>query len=192
MKVKMLGLVTLLMATMAFAASTASATTLEVGGVTKNQSVTLLASLEPGTSFVFSRTDGSLANTCTEAHFHGSTSSPFTGTRVTGALTTKFFAKCSSPVTVHKSGQFFIEHIAGTTNGTLYFENTEVTVQTPFGNPVNCRSGEGTDVGKVTGVSSGNATVDFDAVFNCGFLLPSATMKGVFWVTSPGGFGVSA
>lgn len=193
MKAKLIGAAALsALALLAIGASTASATTLEVNGVTKNEPVTILASLEPGTSFVVTRTDGFLLNTCLNSHFHGATAAPYTGSRVTGPLTTKFYGECVFPVVVHKPGQFYIEHIAGTTNATLFFENTEVTVSTAMGVTVNCKSGQGTDVGKLTGAQAGLATVDFHAIFNCGFLLPSATLAGSYWVTSPAGLGVSA
>lgn len=192
MNLRLFGLIGLsALALAVLAAPSAWATTLEVNGVTKAQSVTILASLEPETSVVFSRTDGTAANTCRESHFHGSTST-FTGSKVTGALTTKYFAKCDFAITTHKPGQFYIEHIAGTTDGTVYFENTEITVETAFGFTVNCKSGEGTHVGRLTGKSSGLATFHFHATFNCGFLLPSATWAGKYWITSPGGLGVSA
>jgi hypothetical protein len=67
----------------------------------------------------------------------------------------------------------------------------EWTISTAFGT-VNCKTGTGTDLGTLTGVSSGNATMHINAVLNCGFLLPSATFKGTYTVTSPSGLGVTA
>lgn len=61
----------------------ASATTLEVEGVTKNEAVTIVGSLD-NTSATLSRTDGSFANTCTEFAIEGAAVSPFTGTKVSG------------------------------------------------------------------------------------------------------------
>jgi hypothetical protein len=188
---KMLGLAAVAaLAFTAFAASSASATTLEVGGVTQNGAVTISASLEPGTSATLARTDGTLANTCTASTIHGTTS-VFTGTKVTGPASSLTLEACTRLVTVHKAGQLYLEHETGTTNGTLFSENAEITVSTSFGT-VNCKTGTGTDIGTLTGVASGSATLHFDAVLNCGFLLPSATLKGVYTVTSPQGIGVSA
>jgi hypothetical protein len=110
---------------------------------------------------------------------------------VTGALSSLTFGSCTRPVTVHKAGQLYVEHVAGTTNGTVFSENTEVTVGTPFGT-VNSKTGAGTDIGTLTGVNSGSATLDINGVLNCGFLLPSALWGGTYVVTSPAGFGVSA
>nr|MDQ2630074.1 hypothetical protein [Actinomycetota bacterium] len=72
------------MAMTAIVAGSASATVLEVEGSTWQESVTISASLASGTSAVLSRTDGSLANTCTTSSVAGSTSSPFIGATVTG------------------------------------------------------------------------------------------------------------
>ncbi|HEX6205297.1 MAG TPA: hypothetical protein VFZ29_05765 [Solirubrobacterales bacterium] len=178
------------MALAAFTAGNAAATVLEVEGQNWLESVEINASLETGTSATLARTDGSLANTCTSSTVAGATSSPFTGEQVTGALSSLTFASCSETVTVDAKGQLFVKHIAGTTNGTVFSENAEVTVKTPFGNEVNCKTGTGTDIGTLTGVKSGNATMDINAVLNCGFLLPSATWKGAYTVTSPTGLGV--
>jgi hypothetical protein len=215
---KILGLAAVAaLALTAFAASSASATTLEVGGVKQTGAVTIEASLATGTKAVLSRTDGSLANECTESVTHGTTT-VFTGSVVTGPLTGHThqertegrmgltFGNCTRPVTVHDPGTLSIEHkpveivedpdgkkteIATPTNGTVFSENAEVTVSTPFGT-VNCKTGAGTDIGTLTGVKEGHATMHINAVLNCGFLLPSALWRGTYTVTSPTGLGVVA
>ncbi|HEY5942305.1 MAG TPA: hypothetical protein VIT89_05515 [Solirubrobacterales bacterium] len=188
---KMLGIAAVAaMALTAFAASSSGATTLEVGGVPKNEKVEITASLKSGTSTTLSRTDGSLANTCTASHLSGSTESPFTGTRVTGPVSSLSFSSCDRPVTVDKAGKLYVEHIAGTTNGTVFSEEAEVTVGSIFGT-LTCRTFEGTDIGTLTGGKEGHATLHIDAVLNCGFAVPSATWKGTYTVTSPTGLGVT-
>lgn len=177
----------------AFVSGSASATTLEVGGVTQNQAVAGSASIAAGNTVVLSRTDGTLANTCTASTVQGTSSSPFTGTKVTGAVSALSFSGCSAGnPTVHKAGQGYVEHESGTTNGNGFSENAEVTVPTSLGFTVSCTTGAGTKVNTVTGVAAGNATVHVNAVLNCGFLLPSASLKGTYTVTSPTGLGVSA
>ncbi|HEX6206569.1 MAG TPA: hypothetical protein VFZ29_12255, partial [Solirubrobacterales bacterium] len=121
---------------------TASATVLEVAGTPKNEAVTLTASLQSASSLTLARTDGSLANTCTESHLHGTTESPFTGTKVTGALSSLSFSSCVRPVTVHKAGKLYVEYIPGTTNGTVFSEEAEITVGSPFGT-LNCKTNAG-------------------------------------------------
>lgn len=190
---KMLGLAAgATMALMAFAVGSASATTLEIGGTTQNKSIEITGSLSSGTSAIMGNTSGTTVKTCTGGSGAGSTTSPFTGTSVSGVEGAVEGASCSgSESTVHKKGTVKIEHISGSTNGTIISSGAEVTVPTTLGT-VNCKSGEGVDVGVLTGKASGQATVHVNAVVNCGFLLPSATMKGSGVVTGPEGLGVSA
>ncbi len=164
---KMLGLAAVAaMSFMAFAAGSASATTLEVNGVTQNQAVTITASAD--TSITLARTDGSFANTCTESHVHGETESPFTAAGeirapLTGhkdgrpASSGLSFGKCTNAVTVHKPGTLDISHIASTTNGTVFSEEAEWTTGSPFGT-LNCKTGETTHIGTLTGVDGTPAT----------------------------------
>ena len=172
-------------------AGNASATTVEVGGSPKSDKLEITASLESGTSIVLARTDGSLASTCTASHLSGSIEAPYTGTVVTGPISSLSFSSCTRPVTVHKAGKLYFEHISGTTNGTVFSEEAEITFSTAFGT-VNCKTNAGTDIGTLTGVKEGNATLHINAVLNCGFLLSSASWKGAYTVTSPSGLGVTA
>ncbi|MDQ2629520.1 MAG: hypothetical protein M3Y75_00905 [Actinomycetota bacterium] len=183
--------VTAMAALVVFGAGSASATTMEVGGVTQNQSVTTLGSVKASSSMVLSRTDGSLANTCTEFVIEGKSLSPFTGTRVSGSGTTLAFGGCTRPVTAHATGLLHGEHIAGTTDGTMTSSGAEVTVGSPFGT-LNCKTGAGVDIGRLTGTATGHAELHINAVINCGFLVPSATMKADVTVTSPTGAAASA
>jgi hypothetical protein len=119
-KLKALGLAAVAaMVFTAFAASSASATTLEVGGVSQNSAVAIEMSLKSGTSTTWSRTDQVLAGTCTASAVAGSTVTPFTGTTVTGPISSLSFTSCTRTVTVHKAGTLHVEHIASTTNGTV-------------------------------------------------------------------------
>jgi hypothetical protein len=188
---KMLGLAGLAaMALTAFiGAGTASATTLEVGGVTQNSSVSISATLKAGTSAALRDTLGLLANTCTTSEVAGSTESPFSGTTVTGKVSSLKFSNCSDPVTVHQNGSLHVQHITGTTNGTVSSSGAEVTADGPFGY-LNCRTGSGTHLGTLTGVGSGNATMDVNAIVDCAPI--SARWVATYTVTSPAGLGVSA
>lgn len=181
------------MALTAFGVSSASATTLEVGGTAKTQSVAFSASLAAGSSTVWRFTGGSFINTCTAAQMSGATSSPFTATAVGGPLTTLSFANCSeNPVIAHNGGSLTFERIAGTTNATVRSSGTELTTASVFGT-VTCKTGTGTDIGVLTGASSGDhATLDINAVMECGPLpfLVSALWQGTYTVTTPTGLGV--
>ena len=187
---KMLGIAAVAAMSFAAFAASASATTLEVGGTAKNEKVEITSSLLSGSSTELSRTDGSLANECSESHVNGSTESPYTGSKVTGSISSLSFSSCIRPVTVHKAGKLYVEHIASTTNGTVSSEEAEVTVGSPFGT-LNCKTSAGVDIGTLTGKKEGNATLDVNAVLNCGFLVPSASWKGTYEVTSPAGLGVT-
>ncbi|HEX6204602.1 MAG TPA: hypothetical protein VFZ29_02185 [Solirubrobacterales bacterium] len=189
---KMLGLAAVAaMAFTAFAASSASATTLEVGGVTQAGSVTIKATAEQSISLA--RTDGSFANTCTESEVEGATTIK-TGAAVTGPISKLTFNKCTFGVEVVDPGKLEIVHIAGTTDGTVYSENATVRTGSVFGN-LHCVTGDTTHIGTLTGVDGTPATfatMHISAVLNCGFLVPSATWKGSYTVTSPHNLGVSA
>lgn len=176
------------MAMAAFTAGSASATTLEVGGVAKNESVTIEASLASGTSIVMSRTDGSLANTCTSSAIAASTVSPFSTEDVGGPISTLTFENCTRPVTVHKAGALTFRKIPGTTNLTVFWGEAEVTVGSPFGT-LNCKPGAHTHIGVLTGRWILLGTYHLEIVLNCGFLVPSAKWTGTYTVTSPEGLG---
>lgn len=189
-QLKKLGMAALgAMALMAIVAGTASATTFETTGITENGEITVTASKKSGTSGVLSRTDGSLANTCTSEHVHYRTTSY---TPVPRAPVQQWaLAGCTRPVTVDQAGEFSFELIAGTTNATVISSNAEITVSTPFGT-VNCKTGTGTDLGVLIGVAAGNASMEINSVLNCGFLLPSASYVSKWVITGPHGLGVTS
>lgn len=183
---KMLGFAAMAsMALTAIFAGSASATTLEAGGVTQNGSLSGTASLQSGASAVLSRTDGTLANTCTTSNIGFGTVSPFTGSTVGGPISEMTFGSCGKePLVVHTPGSLTIAWTSGT-NGTVTSAGAEITVPTSLGFTVNCKTGTGTHFGTLTGVSEGNATMDVKTVVNCGFLLPSATLGMTYTITGP-------
>jgi hypothetical protein len=169
--------------------SATAATSLEVGGAPKNEAVAIKASA--GGSLLLSATAGGFANTCTESTVEGSTEAPFSGATVGGKVSSLTFAKCTNePVTVDSAGTLTVENISGTTNGTIRSNGAKVTTGSPFGS-LTCTT-SGTDLGTLTGVASGKATIDVNAVLNCGFFLPSAKWEGSYTVTSPEGLGVTS
>lgn len=179
------------MALMAVAAGSASATTIGVTGVAQTKSVTITSSIAAGGSALLKSTSGFSENTCTQSTVSGATSSPFTGTTVTGGVSTLSFSNCTNPVTVHKGGTLHISHTSGT-NGTLTSSGAEVTSwSTAIGEYVNCKTGAGTHLGTLTGVKHGEAIMHINAVLNCGFWLPSAQWQGTYTVTTQG-IGVEA
>jgi hypothetical protein len=179
------------MVLMAIGAGTASATTLEVKGVKQTGAVETKFSLEAGASLKLVKTDGTFVFTCTESSIAGKTST-FTGTAVSGPISSFTFLKCTSePIVFDKAGSLSVESITGTTNGTVKWSGGELTLPTPFGT-INCKSGEGTDMGTLTGKATGQATWDLKAVMNCGILAPSVIWEGAYVATSPEGLGVTS
>jgi hypothetical protein len=189
--IKMLGLAALsAMALMAFAAGSASATTLEVGGVAKNSSVTLSASLVSGSSAVLRQTSNDFVDTCTTSTVGGKTEGSFTGAAVSGKATVAF-GNCTHETKVDNGGTISVEH-AGGTNGTVRSSGASVTVQsTTFGATLNCTTNN-THLGTLTGSAAGHASLKVNAVVNCGFFVPSAKWEAEYTVTSPTGLGVVA
>jgi hypothetical protein len=190
---KMLGVAAMAaMALMAVVgAGTASATTLETTGVTANESISITATLKAGTTLrLLSTGTGITYNTCTGSTVAGSTT-VFTGPTVSGPITTLDFGPCNNSVTPQKNGTLSVQHIAGTTNGTLRSSGAEVLSFSPtFGTYLNCRTGEGTHLGTLTGSKHLHAEMHINAVLDCGIV--SAEWIGTYIVTSPTGLGVSA
>lgn len=176
-------------ALMGLGANSASATTLEVGGVPKNEPVATTFSLAPGTELVMKVTAGWLQNKCTTSHMQGTSTSPFSGPTLSVPLTTFTVAGCTYATTIDKAGMLEVEWISGT-NGAVYSSETQVTFGTPIGT-VNCKFSK-TRIGTLTGAASGHAVLDVLAVASCGFAFPSLVLEGKYVVTSPTGLGVTA
>lgn len=184
---KILGLAAVAAMALMAIASTASATTLEIKGVAQNSSVELVSSLEKGTTATLQTTDKStLVDTCTGSEVKGKTEGTFTGNVIGGKVSSLTFTGCSHTTDVINPGKLTVSHIAGTTNGTVTSDEAEVTVtSTTFGASLVCATGAGVDIGTLTGVKEGSATMDIKGVINCGFFIPSALWEGSYTVTTP-------
>jgi hypothetical protein len=185
---KLLGLVVVaaMAQTALLGAGSASATTIEITGVTQNGAITNTISQKPGTSSVIRDTFGFSSNTCTQFHTHGTTSS-FTGAAALAPATSLEFANCTGSVTVHSPGVFRFEWTSGT-NGTVSSSGAEITTASPFGT-LNCKTGEGTHLGTVTGVASGQAEFDINANFSCSGI--SSRWEASTIITVPHNFAIS-
>lgn len=172
-------------------ASKASATTLEIGGVAQNKSVSLETTFSVGGSFLITDTSTVIANTCTSSALKGSTSSPFSGSVIAGPFTSMSWTNCTEGnPTVDAAGSFIIERIGATTNGTVRWTGTKVTVPSPFG-PLTCTTSN-TDIGTFTGVASTSAhgIIDVSAVIAC-TVIGTARWTGQYLFTVPTGLGVT-
>jgi hypothetical protein len=189
---------------MALGASSASATTLEVGGVAQSKSIEIRAWLEENTSFRMENTSGDVFNTCTSSELRIVTLEPFTASApgakwVGGPVTNLTFGNCTNEsVAVDNRGNLSFEWTSGT-NGTVRWSGASITVSSIFGSTLNCTTNL-THIGTLTGVTKStevnytvkHATLDVNAVLNCGFLMPSARWTGSYTVISPTGFGITA
>jgi hypothetical protein len=174
-------------------ASTAVATTLEIAGVSQTTDVTFKGSLE--NSSILTDTANTFANTCIASDITAVDSTATTGAAVSGPIESLTASNCThGPVVVDKLGTFSIERIGSITNGTVRMSGSQWTVPATVGGStviVNCTTSN-TDIGTLTGTKSGTATLDVNAVLNCGFFLPSAKWVGSYIVTSPAGLGVTS
>jgi hypothetical protein len=180
---KILGVVAVAaLALMAFA-GTASATTLKTNGVTQTGSVTISASLSG--SATLKDTSGTFANTCTESAVGGSTTT-FTGSAVSGPISTLSFNKCThEKVVVDEMGSLSVTVIGSGPNGTVSSTGAKVTVPvTILGSVVTATcTTSSTDIGTLTGTTSGTSVMDINAVLGCGSVLPSAKWEGKYNIT---------
>jgi len=189
---KMSGAAVLLAALSTLAvASNATATTLEVGGVTQAGAVAITATLASGTTATLKTTSGTFLDTCTSSEIKGTTFSPYTASAVGGGLSTLTFNNCTHTTHVIFPGAFAVGWTAGT-NGQVASSGAEVEVETTtFGVVLDCTT-VADIIGNITGTASGHATLDVNAVIDCGFFVPSAKWEGSYTVTSPTGLGVEA
>jgi hypothetical protein len=175
------------MALMAFGAGTASATKLYGSGVALGVGTELKGSLTGSASLT--TTEGTVLNTCTGSALAGKTTTAggaaetVKGTVATSALT---WSGCTNTVTTLEGGELEVHHVTGTTNGTLTAKGFKVTVQTPFGSCV-FTAATGTHMGTLTGSTTGNATMDVNAVVTreSGLCPSSAKWVANYAVTSP-------
>jgi hypothetical protein len=174
------------MALCGIAAGTASATTLSVGGVKQNKAVSFTSSLASGTSMILKDEFGTTTDTCSQSSLAGSTEGTFTAATVGGKASTFSFGNCTHKTTVLKIGKVTFRWLFGIFLTISFDEFEWKTVSTFFGAEATCKTGTGTDIGTVTGVESGNATIHVNATVNCG-ILGNASWTGTYSVSSPSG-----
>lgn len=177
----------------AFGVGSASATTLELGGKTQNNSVEINARVETYQSTIIKDTFGFSSNTCAESRLRGATESPYSGSTVTASLWSMTFGSCQrEPVTVHFPGTMHLAHISGTTNGTVTLSGSQFTTGSPFGT-LTCSTGAGTHIGTLTGTGGGISsfsTLHVNATLTCSGI--SSKWEGTYVTTWAEGLGVSA
>jgi hypothetical protein len=172
-------------------AGTASATTLYVGGVAQNKSVSGVATLTSGSTAVLKDESGTTTDTCNTAQVSGSTVSPFSGTTVGGPVSSLSISGCTHTTKVLKNGSSKID-----ASGNVTSAEAEVTVvSTVFGISAVCKTGTGTKAGTFSGTNDttkhATVVVDVTGTLDCGLLGKSSVTANVT-VTSPTGLNVGA
>jgi len=174
-------------ALMAFAASSASATTLKSGGVTITE---IEASLTG--SAKLTETGGTVLDTCTVGGISGKTNAD-TAIELKGVDVVSWGAKgagCTQTTDTLNNGTFGITWIAGTNSGTVKSYGAEVTVE--VGGIFSCvygTSATGTTLGTLVGSEVGNATlsINVSVQFKSGppFCPQSTVWMAEYKVTKP-------
>ncbi|HET8955346.1 MAG TPA: hypothetical protein VFN18_06785 [Solirubrobacterales bacterium] len=184
---KISGALAVLTVLMMAGASSASATTLTVGGVKQNGSVAITATLTKGTSLDLGDSLGQKI-TCTGSEIKAKTEGTFTGTSVGGNVSALDFTGCTDSVFVLSRGSLSVTWTKGS-NGTVSLAGTEITIfSTAIGVSAICKTGIGTAIGTLTG-SSGASTIDVNAGLSCG-ILGNVSWTASYTVTTPNALGV--
>jgi hypothetical protein len=189
---KILVVVTAALGLMTFA-GTASATTLATKGAATNASEAVKATVAAGASLLMTDTFGTAYNTCSTSTIEWRTTSPFTVAdpgKVAGPVEVVSWSNCTEGnPTVDLKGSLLVQHVVGTTNGTVVSNGTKITMPSLFGN-LTCTT-ENTDLGTLNGKKEGSATLTINAVVAC-TVLGTTRWSGTYTITSPSNLGIEA
>jgi hypothetical protein len=176
-------------------AGIASATKLYSNDAPLSKGTTINAVLKAGTEAVVKT--GFFNMACGESTAHGVTSTTGGASEaVKGNISTLNFGECTGDTVITLSnGSLEVHHIAGTTNGTLTGSGTEATMIFHNVGGAHCiYKTEATDLGILTGNTSGRATIHVEAALTrvpTSFLCASsAILTATYEVTTPSPFWV--
>jgi hypothetical protein len=188
-------------------ASVASASALKQfgGGTSLKKGTEIVASLESGNSTFLEDGFGLTATTCTGSTVKGkierTTSEKGPEGSIghpKGKIATLEFTGCSHTVDPdpNNKGELEVRNITGTTNGTVFSSGTKVLAFSTLLNQ-NCliNTGAGTDIGTLTGATSGftRATMDINALLPLeGCSASTARWTGKYEITQPIGLVVES
>jgi hypothetical protein len=155
----------------------------------------LQLTLMPGSRLLLESTFSTpyIAATCEETELGGKVETAGgESSHPSGALSTVKFASCTDAFIIETKGTFEVQHIAGTTNGTLFVKGLKFKYQETFLG-FQCQVVVNGAFGTITGATSatGHATVDVVANVErpvCG----AARIKATFTVAKPTGLIVEA
>lgn len=186
-KVGLAAIAAVAMTALGGAGSASATTTLEVGGIAKNESVAIEASLSASSDPTLEWTDGTKLDTCIASELKVATESPYTGLTVSGKPTLSFTC-LNTTMRFLNPGTLTIEWIPKSTNGIVTLSGAEFELEWFHnGGYEICKLGNGASIGTLTGTASGHATLDVNMAFQC----PSSyRLKATYTITSPTGLGV--
>jgi hypothetical protein len=165
-----------------FGAGTASATTLQSGGKNLPTGTEIVTTLKSGTTSLIKDTFGTVVQTCTQSENKLKTTNE-TGTTVNGTIVSQTTGSCSHSALVLKNGEMKIEWTSGN-NGKVIASGSETTFfSTLFGASCIGKTAN-TNVGTLTGSTTGNATMDINGVIETGFC-GDVVWTATYTVTKP-------
>ena len=176
-------------------AGTASASNLRIFGSGTNlgTGTAIEATLESGNSALLEDAFGFTATTCTGSTVNGTIERVTPAGQPKGKIGTLTFTGCPEKhaVKVLANGELEVRNIAGTTNGTVFSSGAKVSVfNTLLNQTCVAETGEGTDLGTLTGATSaaGKATMDINGLIPLsGCSASNARWTGKYEVTKPVG-----
>ena len=176
-------------ALMAVGVAGATATEFYSGTTTLGAGTEIKASLEGSTSV--SDTSANPIDTCLSSELKSTLTSAGSSTTTVSSTVSKStvsFSSCSSARTVIEGGELEPHHIGGTKNATMTAKGFDWVIHV-FGVECGYTMGSQTDLGTLTGSTTGNATLDINAIISKktgGFLCPSTTrLIANYTITSP-------
>jgi hypothetical protein len=174
-------------ATMAFVASSASATVLYKGAEAVKAGTPIVATLSG--SATLKSTGGTLLNTCTGSEIKAEIANAGgASATVSGPINTLNWGVCTEPTKTTIKGELEMHQITNTINATVTFKKTTFDVNTTvFGAECQWTVGEALDTGPLAGSKTGDATILINTVISAenAFFCPDAKLEALFNVTSP-------
>ena len=175
------------MAVMAFVGPKDAIATELYSGATTVKAGTLIWSSVEG-SATLTDTSANPIVTCTRSSVNGTVGNAGASSATVATSGEIWFEECVQSVTTVELGSLDLHHVAGGKNGTLTAKGFDIVAHV-FGVECGYTAGTGTDLGTLTGSTTGNATMDVNAILSRktgGFLCPStARWIANYAITSP-------
>jgi hypothetical protein len=139
-------------------------------------------------SMILETLGGEVLDTCTGSTVSSTLENPGSATTtVKSGLSSITFSGCTNPVVTLNPGSAELHHIAGTDNGTLTTQKTEITINGIFGTSCVYGTGASLDMGTTVGGNPGSMTINTIVPRISGsFVCPvEARLTATYVATSP-------